>query len=222
MKSYRSSVAALVALAGIAVGTAEAGPIYTFTRITSNASVNVASQFTVEVNDGGWSSGAHHVLFTFRNLGPLASSITGVYFDDGTLLGIASITDSGSGVSFSQGATPGNLPGGQPYGFQATQGFTADSDPPVQPNGVNPGEWLTIRFRLINGRDYQDTLDALALGLAQGSVTGALRIGIHVQGLPGGKSDSFINGGPMVPLPSAALMGAVGLGLVARRRRRVA
>jgi hypothetical protein len=66
-----------------------------------------SAQFSVTVT----SSGANRVDFTFTNSGPLAASITDIYFDDGTLLGIASITN-GSGVSFSQGATPGNLPAG--------------------------------------------------------------------------------------------------------------
>jgi hypothetical protein len=41
------------------------------------------------------------VNFLFTNQGPLASSITDVYFDDGTLLGIAGVTNF-SGVDFSQ------------------------------------------------------------------------------------------------------------------------
>jgi hypothetical protein len=217
----RNGVIALVALAGLAAA-AEAGPIYGFSRITANASTDVASQLTVEVNDAGTSMGYQLVDFIFRNEGPSASSITGVYFADGTLLGIVQIVDSGSGVSFSQGASPANLPGGNAIGFVTTAGFAADSDPPVQPNGVNPGEWLRIRFALQAGKDYQDTLDALQLGLDQGGVTGALRIGLHVQGIVGGQSDSFVNGTPIsvVPLPTAGAMALAGLGIVARRRRR--
>lgn len=218
----RNGVLALVALCGLAVTSAEAGPIFGFNRITANAGTDVASQLTVEVNDAGTSLGFHLVDFIFRNNGPLASSITDVYFDDGTLLGIVQIVDSGGGVSFSQGASPDNLPGGNAVGFDTTAGFSADSDPPVQPNGVNPGEWLRIRFALQWGVDYQDTLDAIQLGLEQGGVHGSLRFGLHVQGLAGGESDSFINGTPIsaVPLPTAGAMGLAGLALVAGRRRR--
>lgn len=218
---YRHGVLALAALGGLAAA-ANAGPIYNFNRITANASTDVASQLTVEVNDAGTAMGFHLVDFIVRNTGPLASSITDVYFDDGTLLGIVQIVDSGGGVSFSQGASPGNLPGGNAVDFQATAGFMADSDPPVQPNGVNPGEWLRIRFALQLGVDYQDTLDAIQLGLEQGGVTGSLRFGLHVQGLAGGESDSFVNGTPVsvIPLPTAGAMGLAGLALVAGRRRR--
>ncbi|MBX9793296.1 MAG: hypothetical protein K2Y02_03245 [Burkholderiaceae bacterium] len=71
-----------------------------------------AAQFFVEVYDPSSASiAANQVLFKFRNVGPAASSITDVYFDDGTLLGIANVLNHG-GVDFSQGASPANLPGG--------------------------------------------------------------------------------------------------------------
>jgi hypothetical protein len=199
---------------------ASAGPIYGFYNITGNnpADAATAGQFDVEVNDAG----SHRVDFTFRNAGPAASSITDVYFDDGTLLGIAQIF-AGPGVSFSQGASPPNLPGGNTLSpaFLTSAGFLSDSDPPAQPNGVNPGEWLTIRFNLLNPPsgppDYTDTLAALA--------SGELRIGIHVQGYAGGGSESFVNTA-VVPLPAAAWMGMSLLGGVGgvgffRRRRLV-
>ena len=172
--------------------------VYGFGCITNNSPTNCITgqaQLSVEVTDGG----AGKALFTFRNAGPLNSSITDVYFDDGTLLGIASITNS-AGVNFSQGASPGDLPGGNAYGFNVTAGFSADSNPPVQPNGVNPGEELKILFNLINGKTYADTITALNGGVD-------LRIGIHVQGFSGGGSESFINGVPTtVPEPSSVLL----------------
>jgi MYXO-CTERM domain-containing protein len=226
MISMRMSVAALVGAVGLAAGIAEAGPVYGFTRITNNGSQDVASQLTVEVE----AAGANQVDFIFRNSGPLASSITDIYFDDGSLLGIASIINGGAGVDFSQGASPGALPGGSAVNFNTSAGFSADSNSPAQPMGVNPGEMVTIRFDLIGGQDINDTLAAMALSLANpgADVLGGLRIGIHVQGLPDGQSDGFVNGGgaggggPMIPLPSAGAMGLAGLGLIARRQRRLA
>ncbi len=164
-----------------------------FFNITGNSAINAgtATQYTVEVQD----LGGGRVSFTFRNTGPAASSITDVYFDDGALLGIASITN-GPGVSFSQGASPGNLPGGNSISppFVTTAGFLADSDPAVQPNGVNPGEFLQILFDLRTGTNFNDVLADLT--------TGALRIGIHVQGFADGGSESFVN----VPLPEPAAL----------------
>jgi hypothetical protein len=116
------------------------------------------------------------VLFTFNNEGPLASSICDVYFDDGTLLGIASIIN-GAGVAFSNPATPADLPGGNTASppFVTTANFPADSDQPVMENGVNPGEELGILFNLQGSHLYANTLAALE--------SGDLRIGLHVQAI---------------------------------------
>ena len=200
------SAGATLALASMA----QAGVTYGFYNITSNNLVdamNGEAQLSVFVEAG---PGANQVYFQFSNTGPNAMSITDVYFDDGTLLGIASITN-GSGVSFSQNASPPNLPGWNNItpAFQVTAGFSADSNPPAQPNGVNPGETLTIVFNLLGGFTFADTINALN---TPGDV---LRIGIHVQGFAGGGSESFVN----TPTPGA--LGLLGLaGLVAARRRR--
>lgn len=227
------SAAIAVAVLTFMSNVSHAGPIYSFTEITSNSPINVASQLTVEVIDAG----PGQVLFTFRNNGPLASSIADVYFDDGTLLGISSITNM-TGVSFSQFAAPRDLPGGNNIDprFQTTKGFSADSDAPVQQNGVNPGEQLGVLFNLINGQGYASILAALDLGLSLrpgDNPTGALRIGVHVQGLPDEDSESYVNGGVVPPtvvppnvLPEPASLAVWGLGLLLtcgvqmRRRRR--
>lgn len=152
------------------------------------------------------------VLFTFENTGPAPSFIAQIYFDDGTLLGIASIIN-GPGVSFSQGATPPNLPGGENLSppFNVTAGFLADAKNPSPQYGVNTGEWVGILFNLLPGMDFSDVVDALN--------SGELRIGIHVQGFASEGSESFVN---RVPEPSTVLLlgvGLVGLGLINRKRR---
>ena len=164
-----------------------------------------AAQASVDVTDPG----GGEVLFTFHNAGPAASSIADVYFDDGSLLAIAFIIN-GPGVSFSQGASPPDLPGGNLASppFTVTAGFSADSDAPVQPNGVNPGEALGIRFTLQGGASTLDVLDDLA--------DGSLRIGIHVQGFATGGSESFVN----VPEPGLALLGVALAALTARESSR--
>jgi uncharacterized protein (TIGR03382 family) len=199
----------VLALVGIvcAVSAAQANVTFGFNESCTNnnaGDVNIGlAQMRVDIADAG----SGRVDFTFRNLGPAASSITDLYWDDGTLLGIAIITN-GPGVDFSIGASPGDLPGGNSCAppFIATQGFSSDSNPPSQPNGVNPGEWVTVRFDLINGRTYAQTLAALD--------TGELRIGIHVQGFATGNSESFV-----LPSPSAAaILGLAGLAGLRRRR----
>lgn len=191
---------------------------YNFTGVTSNSVTDVntgQSQLSVDVLD----SGAGTVSFTFNNSGPLASSITDVYWDDqASVLGTMGAITSSSGVSFSQGAAPGNLPGGNTIGFSVSpSGASADSNSPTQPSGVNPGEWLTIVWNLVAGSTFADVIAALNLG---GDQNGSLRVGIHVQGFSGGGSESFVT--TPVPLPAPALMLIAGLGLLgaAGRRRR--
>ena len=205
-----------------------------FSNITHNNAANAAigeDQLTVDLV--GRSEDPSRVAFLFKNAGPNASSITDLYFDDGanrTLLRIADLFGS-TGVRFAAGATPGNLPGANNASprFRTTLGLSADSDSPVQPNGVNPGEWLSVVFDLQSGK----TSASVFQDLAQRD----LRIGIHVQGFANGGSESFVNGsllprpsgvdalGAEVPSPSA-LPALIGLGITAgflglRRRKGV-
>lgn len=203
---------ALLAAAILSPGGAQA-QVFGFDCITDSQAANCAAgqaQLSVELKAAP--GGA--VDFVFRNAGPAASSITDVYFDDGTLLALATLSGS-AGVSFSQGASPPNLPGGQAIGFQTTAGFLADSDAPVSVNGVNPGEMLTVRFTLQPGRSFADTVNALTLG-------NELRIGVHVQAFSGGGSESFVNLTSPVPEPQTLGLWAAGMAVVvawARRRR---
>ena len=205
MRRLITGVLVLVGVLAFLPSPAEAA-IQTFKAITANDVAAVATgeaQLYVDITDPG----AGQMLFTFFNSGPLASSITDVYFDDGSLLGIASIDNSDPGVSFTQLATPSNLPGGSAIDppFVTTAGFSADSDPPPTSNGVNPGESVGILFDLQPGKTADDVWDDLSLM--------ALRIGIHVQGFEGGASESFVNNGveeeeedDVIPEPASLLV----------------
>lgn len=171
-------------------------------------------------------------MFTFFNIGLDASSITDVYFDDGGLLGIAGLIDvddnalgsfGDSGVDFSQGASPPKLPSRNNVtpSFVTTAGFLADSDPPTQPNGVNPGESLGILFNLAPTKTFADVIANL-------DNPPDLRIGIHVQGYASGGSETFVNntsGGippEVIPEPGTLLLlgsGLAGLGFFRRRKK---
>jgi hypothetical protein len=187
---------------------------YGFSCITFNNASDCAigeAQLSVDITDAGNISGVNYVDFTFTNTGSDESTISEVYFDDGTLLGISSIASS-SGVSFSQGANPPNLPGGNVVGFDVTAGFLADADNPAPKKGVNiGGDWVTITFALINGLSYADTIAAMGSDL---------RIGIHVINFESGGSESFVAPSP-VPVPAAAwLFGSALLGLAGMKRKR--
>ncbi len=191
---------------------------YGFTTINGGPA---ADQFSVDVTAG---SSAGQAVFTFHNIGPIQSSITDIYFQDGTLLGVASISSS-AGVDFSAPATPGDLPGGNSINppFVTTRDFSMDSNPKnpgTMNNGVNNytgtglQEWVSITFDLINGKTYTDTIAALE--------SGALRIGLKVQGFANGASYSYINGGGN-NVPDAAtsmmLLGMAMVGLETFRRK---
>lgn len=162
---------------------------------------------------------SNEATFTFSNTGPEDSSITQVYFDDGSYLSFDSLDDSAAGVEFSQGASPPELPGGNNLlpAFMTTDGLSFGSDPPTQPNGVNPGEWLAINFGVDPFVNLQDQI-----------ASGALRIGIHVQGFGNGGSEAFILGGPVditntsIPAPGSVVLAGIGIALIGLMRRQQA
>jgi len=215
MKNSFSTLLApsLVAATGLAIAssTLTATPAQaiqlSFSNISHNKVADAAigeAQLFVNVTDASGTENpfATQALFSFSNIGPAASSITDIYFDDGrnsVLSGIAQIFNR-PGVSFSAGATPPNLPAGRNINFSTT--FSADSNSPVQPNGVNPGESLGILFNLQNGSNLQSVINELA--------SSDLRVGIHVQGFTSGGSESFVNNKPQ-PVPEPGTMAATGL-----------
>jgi len=194
--------------------------ILDFNCITGNSGGDCTigeSQLSVDVSDPG----GNQVLFSFFNTGPDQSTISEVYFDDGTLLGLASLIDKDDGVGgdtnvdFTQGATPPDLPGGNSItpAFQVTAGFLADADNPAPKWGVSPGESLGIIFNLQLGGSFADILTELG--------NGDLRIGLHVINFTNGGSESFVNN--PVPVPAAVWLfgsGLLGLVGVARRKKR--
>lgn len=212
----------LTALAALAVMTlaprALADTPISFARISNNASVDLAPYLQASFAPVDSS----HVLFEFRNLASdfPNSFIRSVFFDDldaSPLLASATILNS-PGIQFNA-VSPGTLPGGSNITppFDTDLQFTAD--PPPAKGGIRPfnldQDMLQIQFI----GDYSSIMDGLS--------SGDLRLGLHVQGLPGGTSDSFVNlpPGPLVPLPSALhAAGMLMVGLVTvrtiRRRRR--
>lgn len=232
---------AWIAGAALAVGVAAAAPVasaetitLTFDVIPETASAvarQAENQFIVEISNemAGQALASNQVLFTFLNVGTIASSICDIYFQDGTLLGVAQIinqpnaTSTGYLTDFSDGASPGNLPGGNSLDpdFSPTVGvrfFSLDSNSPTQPMGVNPGERLGVLFDLLPGMDFNSVMQALVTPPPSTPTSPSLRIGIHVQGMPGDASASYVNAA--VPLPATVWAGLALMGLVGAKRLR--
>jgi hypothetical protein len=220
----RNGVRTASVLAGMVFGgmslAAQAVPL-DFYCITTNSASNCAigeAQLAVDVT----SYSSNQVLFTFTNTGSFQSTISEIYFDDGTLLGIAELIDRDNGgdldVAFTQDdvdpVNPPVLPGGDSIFpvFEVTAGFLADADNPAPRWGVSPGEWLGIVFNLESGGTYDDVLAELT--------DGRLRIGMHVINFSNGGSESFVNN--PIPVPAAIWLlgsGLLGLGAIGRRRK---
>lgn len=182
--------------------------IFTFLKITNNNPEDLSGQLSVNVTDAGGGL----VSFEFLNNVGIASSVTQIYFDNGSgsfLSGLALGTETG--VNFSIGGTPPNLPAGNTVSFTAD--YLATSDSPVAPSGINSAT---------------DSLQLLGSGLFSniiaGLTSGDLRIGLHVQAIGQlGGSDSYVSGGTpsAVPVPISAWLFASGLGFFAIARRRL-
>jgi hypothetical protein len=186
---------AIVTALGVHPASTIANITYSFECITNNKANDAATgeaQLLVTASDVG----GNNTHFNFINTGPVACSITDVYFDDdaSVLSAIAMIDNSDPGVSFSQLASPGNLP-----------------NPPIVANGVNPYESLGIIFEMQSGSTFDDIINSIN--------TGNLRIGIHVQGFYCGGSESFINNG-VIPAPGAFILGSIGVSLIGWLRTR--
>jgi hypothetical protein len=205
------SVVALAMLGCLVGGSAQATTLG-FYCVSNSDPGNCAIgelQLSVDIT----SVGPSQVEFTFFNSGPDPSTITDVYFDDGSLLGIAVLTNM-VGVEFVTPAIPSNLPGGNMASppFVTTSGFSADAVPPPASTGVDPGEQLGITFDLQGGQTIADVLLELQ--------NGDLRIGVFVQSIQGtGGSESFINNPLVLPEPGTGLLVGFGLTWLGIRRR---
>jgi hypothetical protein len=211
---------------------------YTFTRVSpANAAIDIAAQLSFTVHDDASAlanyglvlgSGTNSVLFTFHNAVGEDSSISEIYFDDGTIQQQTAVhNDLGGSTDFAGGgANPGNLPGGANVAppFVATAQFSADAQGNPSEGVDTATDIVGIEMDLLGTLTYADVIAALG--------SGDLRVGIHVRSidtqLDNGKSDSFVNGPPdeaepVVPEPTSLLVwtGLISsIGLIVYRRRR--
>jgi hypothetical protein len=215
MKSPLNLVKSLLALAGVAaVSAVSAAPAWAFSfgNIAGGDTPGdaYANSFTFDVVDQGLSL----VFFKINNRENAADPsmfISKVFFDDdfGHLSEPSLYGTNGSQVRFSGGASNAQLP-------QAGNGFTTDYAFSHQTGadnvfGIQAGEILGgLRFT----GNYNNVIAALN--------SGELKIGLHVQGLPNGASDSYISSNTQdtpEPLTMLAAGAAVGFGTMFKKQR---
>lgn len=208
MKKWAAIVSS-VAMCALSAGRCTASStVFYFSCLTENDPVSAATapQFTGIL--APYSSS--RVQFTINNAsGGAQSSITDIYFDDAAHCLSQMTIINGSGVAYSSGAYPTNLPGASNADPDFATSYSADSDYPTTSNGVNPGEYISFRFK----GEYDAAV--------QNMTTDDLRIGIYVQGFAGGRLESFISSTTAppvanVPAPRSFLLAIVGLGFVRR------
>lgn len=203
------SVASVAALSALSAAPASA---FTFGNIVGGDTVGDAykDSFTFDVTGN-----ASSVFFKIANSGNAAAStmfISKVFFDDNGYLSAPSVNNSGNigEVAFTGGASNDQLPQGG-NGFTTNYAFSRDNGGGNK-WGIQGGEALSLSF---NG-NYNNVVAALN--------SGALRLGLHVQSLPNGASDSFISSSANTentpePLTMLAAGVAVGFGAMFKKQR---
>jgi hypothetical protein len=217
MKSPLNLVKSLLAVAGVAALSAvSAAPAsaFSFSNIAGGDTPGDAY-----VNNFGFNvsavNGTKLVVFDIFNLGNPAASdmfISKVFFDDNNKsLSGPSVNFSNSGqVAFIGGASNDQLPQG---GNDFTTDYAFSRVGPGNEYGVQGGEKLGLSFVA----NYNNVLAALN--------SGELKIGLHVQALPNGQSDSYLssNSGNTQntpePLTMLAAGAAVGFGTMFKKQR---
>lgn len=138
---------------------------------------------------------------TISNLAAVGNTsfISGVSFDTNAGQSVALAGTQQAGVSFATGGganLPANLGWSVDYKFKA--------NPPAKNNGVNAGESLVFDLTGFNFSDIS---------------SGSVKFGLHLQGLPDGRSEKLV---ATVPEAETYALGLAGLAVVAwmsRRRR---
>ena len=218
MKSPLTLVKSLLAVAGVAaVSAISAAPAsaINFYNISGGDTVGDAYAnnfgFTLE-NQGGLTV---FNIFNFGNPSATDMFIAGVFFDDNGSLASSSdpwtnVNNVGQ-VGFSGGASKAQLPQGG-NSFSTDYAFLSDNGRGNE-FGVQAGERLGLAF----AASYNNVLAAVN--------SGELKIGLHVQALPYGASDSYIstNTGNTQntpePLTMLAAGAAVGFGALFKKQR---
>jgi hypothetical protein len=160
------------------------------------------NDFSFDVTDAG----SGKILFQINNTGN-NGAIGQVFFENtGNLLSNFSLNVNNAGTVNFKNISPGNLSQGNKISFEEAFGGQFQKG---GANRINGGEILGITF----DGNFNSVISALQ--------SESLRVGIHVQELPQGQSDSFVSdGGTPVPEPLSILGtgAALGLGVLFKKK----
>jgi len=216
MKSPLTLVKSLLAVASIAALSAvSAAPAsaFSFGNIAGGDTPGDAYSFNFGYNVFGQDGSVFFNIFNYGHTAAPSMFISKVFFDDNGYLSAprANVNNAGE-VAFSGGASNDQLPQG---GNNFTTDYAFSRNPGAgNAYGIQARESLGLSFR----GDYNNVMTALN--------DGTLKIGLHVQALPNGASDSYISSSSSdntqntpEPLTMLAAGAAVGFGTMFKKQR---
>jgi len=215
MKSPLNLIKSLLAVAGVAaVSALSAAPAWAFSFVNiaggDTPGDSYVNSFTFDVFNRGSS-----VVFNIKNSGNAAAPsmfISKVFFDDNGYLSAPLVNFGNVGqVAFSGGASNDQLPQGG-NNFTINYAFSRNTGA-GNAFGIQGGESLGLSFT----GNYNNVIFALNRG--------DLKLGLHVQALPNGQSDSYLSSSSAntqdtpEPLTMLAAGAAVGFGTMFKKQR---
>ena len=209
----------IIAALGVAASGANAERVDIFVFENADGADVSGLDLWVDVIDRG-----SHAEFVFHNDSTISSFVRSVYieqtsFSESAMANARIGASQQDGVKFKNGGSPPNPAGSIKHFGGKWQGnlFAAKAEKPGSgKDGVDAGEQFVVEFEF-DGMSFAELMAGFTSDQPE------FRIAQHVQGLPGGSSVWTRNDDTpqfIAPLPSAATMSLVGVGLLAGRRRR--
>lgn len=195
-KFFRKTVFAATLLAGASLS----AQAYSFECVSGAVTPTTNSAGCTNVGESlaSWALAGNVLTISNASVAGNGSFISGISFDTSTGQSVSLISPQMAGVVFTTGGGA-HLPAS--LGWTVDADFQANKKPSV--NGVNAGESVSF---LLGGV----TLSNIS--------NGSFKFGVHIQGLPEGRSEKLISAVPEASSYAMVLAGLLVVGAVARRK----